>query len=296
MAPLMRSINRESYSGVFNAMFMGVVRCNHGRYYPGLAVHRVVKALTWVMRRRSCCQSCGALQPIDTHCSRTPEDDCCASQIDIIDTFRRKVLQTDSIYCLKGYNALFEPAPFRHGITHSPAVEAATARGTRRQVAPDLEQGLQSRPGAAQHAAPAATRPARGGDDGARSTAAAAQSYAAQRVRGAARRLGARVVGPGAAVVLLQPEPGAAARGLAGPRERRRVLPGPQRGGRLQLRAAAGAGGVPGAGSEAGVHWLRQHDHRRPGGADGPFHRDIPHHIAASSHSRSLWHSDLSPL
>ncbi len=26
-APLLRGINRESYNGVFNAMFMGVVRC-----------------------------------------------------------------------------------------------------------------------------------------------------------------------------------------------------------------------------------------------------------------------------
>ena len=97
------------------------------------------------------------------------------------------MLQTDSVYCLKGYNALFEPAPFRHGINHSPAVEAATARAPRRQVAPapDLEQGLRTSSGTAQHAAAAAAPTVRDADDGARSTAAAAQSYAVKRVRGA---------------------------------------------------------------------------------------------------------------
>ncbi len=108
-------------------------------------------------------------------------------QIDIIDTFRRKVLQTDSVYCLKGYNALFEPAPFRHGIVHSPVVEAATARAARQPVAQasDVEQGLQSSPGSAKRAAPAAASTARDGANGAHSTAAAAQTHAAERVRGA---------------------------------------------------------------------------------------------------------------
>ncbi len=96
------------------------------------------------------------------------------------------MLHTDSIYCLKGYNAMFEPAPFRHGIAHSPAVTAATAPAARRTAAPapDVEKGLRSSPGAAKDAGPAATATARDAD-GAHSTAAAAQSYAAKRVRGA---------------------------------------------------------------------------------------------------------------
>ena len=201
MAPLMRSVNRESYSGVFNAMFMGVVRilwCSQlSTWY---ACPSVISEL------RPLCVIHPAVTDEGQEADLVPTNDVlvmchvqelsvfasvrsihAVSQIDIIDTFRRKVLHTDSIYCLKGYNALFEPAPFRHGITHSPAVQAAAARVARWQVAPtsDVEQGLQLGPGgAAQQAAPA-TPPAQGGNSGAHSTAAAAQMRAAKRVRGA---------------------------------------------------------------------------------------------------------------
>ncbi len=41
----MRSINRESYSGVFNAMFMGVVRC----------LVRLTVLDSLLAKRASCC-------------------------------------------------------------------------------------------------------------------------------------------------------------------------------------------------------------------------------------------------
>ena len=110
-----------------------------------------------------------------------------ASQIDIIDDFRRHVLRTDSIYCLKGYNALFEPAPFRHGITGASINDAPAAAVKRRQVAPaaDLEEGLQPSPSTPLCGVAGAANPEFADRGQGYSTAASAQQHAPARIRGA---------------------------------------------------------------------------------------------------------------
>ena len=123
------------------------------------------------------------MSPDTVHRHGLLDMDMLLPQIDIIDDFRRHVLHTDSIFCLKGYNALFEPAPFRHGITAASVSGAAAAERHEDVPPPGLVQGQESGLGTPLCGLPTTSEPADHSQSG--STAAAAQQHASVRIRGA---------------------------------------------------------------------------------------------------------------